>query len=106
MKKCLRWLSIATVALPLAANAAIYRCTGNGASVVYQDTPCVNGYSSQLVIADSPVTAPAVTPVATPAVEAPEQTRETLFRSSRLTIGMLDTQVLNLKGWGRPAKIT
>lgn len=95
--------------LPLAAQADVYKCVVHY-NVTYQDQPCQNADEQELVISsvrtdridrDRPApVAPIidVLPDPTPGLLAPD--------ANGLMLGMFDTQVLNLRGWGRPAKIT
>ncbi|MDB5810738.1 MAG: hypothetical protein JWN94_2860 [Betaproteobacteria bacterium] len=106
MNRFCLWVSFLFATVPLHGNAAIYKCTGSGASVVYQDKPCVNGYASELVVPDyRPEYRSGYRPE-TETAETTEPPSRSLFLNSRLALGMFDTQVLNLRGWGRPAKIT
>ena len=80
----LRCLTLLCIAYPLAGHATIYKCT-IGSTVIYQDVPCTSGPSSTFRQEPFP----------------PSQ-----LQSTSLALGMSDTEVLNMRGWGRPHKIT
>jgi hypothetical protein len=106
-------LAIGSIVLPLSAHADIYRCIVHH-TVTYQDTPCANADESEMIIASiktdridaerqpsSRIPAPDVAP------EAPADLPVNIANPPPdLMLGMFDTQVLNLRGWGRPTKIT
>ena len=87
--------------LPLAAHAeAIYRCeTPDG--IQYQGTPCTGREAE--IVARSVVGAPIES--TTPKCGARLGAASRLWRRTTLCIGITDDEVLNLPGWGRPAKI-
>jgi hypothetical protein len=108
MKTSPLWLTLLCIACPLSAQAAIYKCLEND-TVTYRDTPCENADATQFIVASiRPEPGPArFEPNAGIATETkPETAPQVLQQSPGLTLGMLDTQVLNLRGWGRPGKIT
>jgi hypothetical protein len=80
-----------------------------GHAVTYQDTPCDKADESELVVASIRTDREVRTAEPNPD-RASEPQPEPLLRASpqapELTLGMLDTQVLNTRGWGRPSKIT
>ena len=90
-------------AFPLSSQATIYKCTNDGA-VTYQDRPCKAGQSATALGDAAPRLAQAnslgqsvlseVSPPRSP------------FQLTGLVVGMTDTEVLNLRGWGRPSRIT
>src|SRR3954464_5541674 len=90
-------LSVLASISPWHANAAIYKCTAADRSVVYQDTPCNLSTKSEIVAAANIPDGQAITYSDAAISAAP---------TLGLTLGMSDTQVLNLRGWGRPGKIT
>ena len=108
MKKLPFYLGLCALVLSLPGHAAIYKCV-IGHTVTYQDTPCDHADGSVLVVA-SIRTRPEVRIVEPAAANGNEATPDLFLRSANqppaLTLGMLDTQVLNLHGWGRPSKIT
>ena len=113
MKTILRSLALCSIVLPLSAHADIYRCIA-GHNVTYQDAPCANADESEMVIASiktDRVDGERQSSSGSPMIEAtPEAQPDVAVNVSNpapeLTLGMFDTQVLNLRGWGRPAKIT
>ena len=121
-------LSIALMGLPLSSGAAVYRCTVEG-ETVYQATPCVLG-QAQAVVA-LPTQQPAKQQPQKPQAEANVSNQASSVaaansgeqRASRaepaaappvatsamspdLILGMSDTKVLNMRGWGRPQNIS
>jgi hypothetical protein len=106
MKRFLICVSIACVGSPLAAYATIYRCT-DGATVTYQDMPCKKGQASELIIASLETDAKSESQTdRASTIETQSSTASRVARrNAGLTLGMLDTHVLNLRSWGRPAKI-
>jgi hypothetical protein len=102
------------LALPVAASAQIHKCTTPEA-VVYRDTPCAEGHRETLI------NTKAATHVQTVAVNAKASVRadQGAYTSAPydgatplplpgtlISVGMSDLEVLNLRGWGRPSKIT
>ena len=109
MKTFLRCVVLACVAVAPLAHADIYKCVVRH-TVTYRDTPCPNADESELIIASLRAernevarTAPADSVTTDVLPEVPVNLAEP---SPELMLGMFDTQVLNLRGWGRPAKIT
>jgi hypothetical protein len=111
MKNLLFYVSLfglLSLACPLAGHAAIYKCTDAG-TLTYQDQPCENADSVEFVVAsirpqpDARSPDPIDTVPAEAKAEAPSRPH---YRPPVLELGMFDTQVLNLRGWGRPTKIT
>ena len=84
------------------ANKSIYKCADAG-GVAYRDTPCATPQQQTVVVAARKVNwqpengKPSYSPEASPSVSP--------VYATRLFMGMTDTQVLNLPGWGRPARI-
>jgi hypothetical protein len=102
-KNCVALMSLLCIACPLSAEAAIYKCT-NANAVVYQDTPCKAGQTSlDLAVAPIRLTEPNN---AGPAEMRQEPLPPSQLQSTALALGMSDTEVLNLRGWRRPGKIT
>jgi len=93
------FLGVLCFSSPFSAQAAIYKCTGEGA-VTYQDRPCKPGQTA-VVLAD-------VAAQPTNETDRAAAGQESLLASQPggLAVGMTDTEVLNLRGWGRPHKIT
>lgn len=108
MKIPLLYVSLICLASPLAGHAAIYKCTDADA-VTYQDQPCENADASDFIVASVRTQPDARSPDAVdagPAEAKPEAPPRPHYESPGLELGMLDTQVLNMRGWGRPSKIT
>ena len=102
-KNCVALISLFCIAYPLSGGAAIYKCTGDNA-VVYQDTPCKAGQTSlDLAVAPIRLTDPNN---ASPVELRQEPLPPSQLQSTALALGMSDTEVLNLRGWRRPGKIT
>ncbi len=108
MRKVCFWLILIFAAVPFGAQATIYKCTQD-TMVVYQDTPCERAAKSQLIVA-SLHPAPAISRFEPNTASIPDPRPDPGARgvpqAPGLSLGMLDTEVLNLRGWGRPAKIT
>lgn len=108
MRKACFWSGLIFAAVSVGAEAAIYKCTQD-TTVVYQDTPCERAATSQLIVA-SLHPAPAVGRFAPNAASIPDPKPDPVARrvpqAPALSLGMLDTEVLNLRGWGSPGKIT
>ena len=108
MKNLLLYVGLGFLVLPLSGQAAIYKCVVDHV-VTYQDTPCENADEAELIVA-SIRAEPEVRVMAPNSADAIESRAEPSVRSSPqvpgLALGMLDTQVLNMRGWGRPSKIT
>ncbi|MEO7725886.1 MAG: DUF4124 domain-containing protein [Burkholderiales bacterium] len=96
------YAGLCCAALPLAARAEIYKCNSDN-SIVYQDVPCKPGQTAMDV---------AVIPIRLlePNSVSPLNLRQdplppSQLQSTALALGMSDTEVLNMRGWGRPSKI-
>lgn len=98
------WLSLLCLAYPLTGETAIYKCTEDN-SVVYRDTPCETGRASMLLATVAP-TRPVEPYTGRPPEFRPEPLPPSQLQSTAIALGMTDTQVLNMRGWGRPSKIT
>ncbi len=116
MKTCaVLAVSVCSMMFPLAAAAQVHKCV-TAESIVYRDTPCDEAHTQVLlhkpksaarlepaVRIESQVRADAsaITPVAMQerpiALPAP---------GTAISLGMTDLEVLNLRGWGRPSKIS
>jgi hypothetical protein len=116
------WLLLLGLAFPLVGHAGnIYKCTGGGREIAYQNFPCANGLDQTLMASSSQpaywaapntYSAPQTT---RPAVYAalpqhlpgglPESRPAMPFQRTTLALGMTDDEVLNLPHWGLPAKI-
>ena len=107
---------------PVCHADAVIKCTSN-IGVMYQSTPC-DGDSLSTVVVPSPMVnnaAPMLGPIAgpmppatstpmhsNPATLVPAQKTEVavLVKRQKLSAGMSDMQVLNLRQWGKPQRIT
>jgi len=109
MKTALFWLSILCVAAP-SAHATIYKCVADDTvtyAVTYQDTPCEGADTAAFVVASIRTESPLAKtePAAAIADEPKPESTARVATSPGLTLGMFDTEVLNMRGWGRPGKI-
>jgi len=95
-------LCLLSLAAPIVCESAVYKCTGEDGQAVYQDLPCAAG-QSQASLATAPAGRDRVR--GAEAVPEPASARGTT-PGSELAVGMSDTKVLNMRGWGRPQKIT
>lgn len=103
MKELTIALSLFLLAYPLSGQTAIYKCAIDGA-VTYQDVPCkAEQFALALVDAPDPVSHSSSAGLL---VFKQESELRSSFRLTGLVVGMTDTEVLNLRGWGRPGKIT
>ena len=102
MNRYAGFLCLLSIAAPIVCESAVYKCTGEDGETVYQDTRCVAG-RLQVPLATSPVERDQIG--GTKAVSEPGSPQE-MMPVSGLTVGMSDTKVLNMRGWGRPQKIT
>jgi hypothetical protein len=108
MKIPLPYVTLFCLAWPLAGHAAVYRCT-DADVVTYQDQPCENAGAAEFVVASIRPQSDTRSPDAIdagPAEAKAEAPARPHYQPPGLELGMLDTQVLNLRGWGRPTKIT
>jgi len=103
MKNLAFSLSLLFLVYPLSGQAAIYKCSIDGA-ITYQDTPCKAGQSAPALV-DAPDPA-SHSNTAGPLVFKRESESRSSFQLADLVVGMTDTEVLNLRGWGLPGKIT
>jgi hypothetical protein len=106
-----RAMKFSTVILPgflalstfsYAQDKSIYKCV-DPEGIVYRDTPCATQQEQTLITNARKVNWQSENGKAREAVDA--RLAATPFSATRLSIGMTDTQVLNLPGWGRPAHI-
>jgi hypothetical protein len=102
MKSSAISLGILCIAFPIPGHTEIYKCTNDASVVIYRDTPCS---TEQVSITLTP--APIKTPISDsrlPALEprSPAQSPN----AGTLALGMTDTEILNKRGWGLPARIT
>jgi hypothetical protein len=94
-------LCLVTVA-SIAGAQNIYKCVGPD-GLAYRDTPCPADQREQLVLANpSRVNWQAENASRTDSLSVQAGLP---LSGTRLTLGMTDTQVLNLPSWGRPAQI-
>ena len=95
--------------------AEIHKCA-TPTGIAYQGTPC-NGAEmpAPVVVASAAERLPsestgaasdAASRGAPPCAAPPREPRRLPWRQATICIGMTDDEVLNLPGWGRPAKIT
>ena len=106
MKNALLWLSLFCVVAP-PAGAAVYKCVADD-TVTYRDTPCDGADSTAFIVASIKTESPVAKsePATAIAPEPKPERADRVTQSPGLTLGMFDTEVLNMRGWGRPAKIT
>ena len=95
-------LCLLSIAAPIVCESAVYKCTGEDGQTVYQDTRCVEG-QSQVALTASPREREQRRGTEAVSEPAPPQG---LLPATAIEVGMSDTQVLNMRGWGRPQKIT
>lgn len=116
----------ASLLIPLMSPAChaegVIKCTST-IGVMYQATPCAEDSASTVVVAPPMVNnaAPKLGPVAgpmppamstsmqpNPVTPVPAQNTEgaLLVKRQKLSAGMSDMQVLNLRQWGKPQRIT
>lgn len=100
MKAHAVFLSVLCFACAFSAQATIYKCTVEGA-VIYQDRACRPGQTA-VVLPGAEVRPADDGARGAAGQESPAAVSET----GGLVVGMTDTEVLNLRGWGRPQKIT
>ena len=111
--------SVCSMMFPLAAAAQVHKCV-TAESIVYRDTPCAEGHTQVLlqkpksaarsepavrIEPQVPTQANAITPVSTP-VAIQERPIALPAPGTAISLGMTDLEVLNLRGWGRPSKIS
>lgn len=96
-------LGLLCCACPLPSQATIYKCTNDGA-IIYQDTPCKAGQSATAHVDAAPRLARANSLGESVLGEAAPP--RSPFQFTEPVVGMTDTAVLNLRGWGRPSGIT
>lgn len=102
MKNLAILLSVLFFAYPLFGQAAIFKCSIDGA-VTYRDLPCKAGQSA-LAFVDTPNQV-SHSSSADQLVSKQESDPRSSFQLTGLVVGMTDTEVLNLRGWGVPSKI-
>ena len=108
--RTMSWI-LALLAAPMAVaqGNGVYKCVERDA-VAYQSTPCAAGMGeTRMTFTAAPTRARADAPIAIPPPRgAPSRpsSRPLPWRNTTLTIGMSDDEVLNMPGWGRPARIT
>src|ERR1700730_15050536 len=81
---------------------SIYKCADSEGSG-YRDTPCPTQQEQTLITSARRVSWQSDNAKATQPTDA--RLAATPFLATQLSIGMTDTQVLNLPRWGRPAQI-
>lgn len=123
-------IGLLLAALPVAVQAQIHKCN-TAEAIVYQDTPCAEGQRESLLAhkktparIDQSNASPSVhrpgpgTPLplgstaridqsnASPLVHRTGSGTPLPPAGTPIALGMSDLEVLNLRGWGRPSKIT
>jgi hypothetical protein len=88
--------------LACAQDKGIYKCT-DPEGVVYRDTPCTGSQEQTLLATARKTSWQTESPKPSPPIDA--RLVGTPLFATRIFIGMTDTQVLNLPGWGKPARI-
>jgi len=96
------FLCLLSIATPIVCESAVYKCAGEDGQAVYQDTPCVGG-QLQVPLVTSPAKRDQTGGTGT--VSEPGSPQG-MMAGSDLAVGMSDTKVLNMRGWGRPQKVT
>jgi hypothetical protein len=124
------WTAVALAIASVAHAEEIHKCTGPD-GIVYQNLPCAAGQREQDMDAMTSIQRAASsrdTDASAPQGQGPRASSPALYSNRRdrtaarppqsgryagtpfaattLFIGMTDTQVLNLPGWGRPARIS
>jgi hypothetical protein len=109
------WLALAGIGFSLVGHAGtIYKCSGGGREVAYQNFPCTEGQqetsmetSSQPAYAQTPNVKPTgYAPVAQSTPVFVHDPRPAMpFQHAALALGMTDDEVLNLPHWGLPVTI-
>lgn len=96
---------ILTASLVLPAGAQdIFKCV-DVAGTAYQSKPCATGArETQLATGETPPRWEVSAPRAAPARRLSRNAGP--WKHTTLTLGMSDDEVLNMPGWGRPARIT
>ena len=111
------WWVLAALAFTGATEAqGIHKCAGP-AGITYQSAPCASPDQEQAYVSAAksakPGDAPSTVANSARQRDAPTTLRHrqrsryagTPFAAKALAVGMSDTQVLNLPGWGRPDRI-
>lgn len=116
MDLCPSWILGLFVLVSLAQAQEIHKCAGQD-GITYQNIPCPSGQQEQVFASNArnpnrQEQAPAsATANENARVAYSSRSHEanryagTPFAATTLFIGMTDTQVLNLRGWGRPSQI-
>jgi hypothetical protein len=90
-------------AYPIAGQTEIYKCATEGA-VTYQDTPCTGG-QTMIALVETSLRGPRTDSNDPPSSKEDSPARWP-SKLAPLFVGMTDTEVLNLRGWGPPKRIT
>ena len=96
-------LSLLCLAYPIAGQTEIHKCATQGA-VTYQDTPCTAGQTT-IALVESSIRVPRAHSDDLPFAKEDSAARSP-SQLAPLFVGMTDTEVLNLRGWGPPNRIT
>jgi len=102
MNRYARLLCLLSIAAPIMCESAVYKCTGEDGETVYKDTRCDAG-KLQVPLVASPLERDQIR--GTQTASEPDSSQG-MMQDSGLVVGMSDTKVLNMRGWGRPQKIT
>ena len=115
MRLRLFWIPGLFALVSLAQAQEIHKCVGQD-GITYQNVPCPSGQQEQAFASNARKPSYREAPASATRNENAQvayasRSREanryagTPFAATTLFIGMTDTQVLNLPGWGRPAQI-
>ena len=102
MNRYAGFLCLLSFAAPIVCQGAVYKCTDEDGEMVYRDTRCVEGESQVSLVAARVDRDQSGGTGTAPAPSSPQR----MTPASGLAVGMSDTKVLNMPGWGRPQKIT
>lgn len=99
-------IGLLLAALPVAVQAQIHKCI-SAEAVVYRDTPCAEGERESL-LGHKTTSARIDQSDANSLIHRTRTAFGTPLPSAGtpIALGMSDLEVLNLRGWGRPGKIT
>lgn len=91
----------------LAQVGGIFKCTGTDGAVAYQGEPCSGRQLQAVLVPPRKVDPMPVDGAAAvdPSAAALNGDKRSVLDGAELQIGMSDTKVLNMRGWGRPRHI-
>ena len=100
-------LGLIAVESPAVAQNGVFKCTGTAGAIAYQGTPCRDRQSQVTLVEPRKVESlPAdAAPDVKPAQDASAGEKRLLPVADELNLGMSDTKVLNMRGWGKPQHI-